>query len=152
MHFGSHAQVFSTAVGEVLLVWSRSYNQPCQNDISWMTRAQQNSILTMSSTLDLHRPQHIMSLFPVALLSSVVELVATLNFEIRPIRDELDDVVHIIPLPQFETGTVHLTGARNIYFIRYVLQNHGNNVIVFVALFTFPTVAHHQSAFICLML
>jgi hypothetical protein len=62
-----------------------------------------------------------MSLFPVASRSSVVELVATLNSEIRH-RDELDDVVYVIPLPELETGMVHLTGASNNYFIRYVLQ------------------------------
>jgi hypothetical protein len=58
------------------------------------------------------------TLFPVASQTPIVELVATGLVETSS-RDTVADVVFIVPLQELETGMVHITGASNIYFIRY---------------------------------
>jgi hypothetical protein len=75
-------------------------------------------------------PPIMASLFPVASQSDVVELVAMSSVMKTTIRS-IVNVVFVVPIQELEEGTVHVTGATNVYFIRYALNNKG-------ALFSVP--------------
>jgi hypothetical protein len=60
----------------------------------------------------------ISSLFPVASQTNIVELVGTFRV-ISVARNDVEDVVFVIPSQELESGLVHLTGSSNLYFVRF---------------------------------
>jgi len=69
------------------------------------------------------------SIFPVASQSNVRELVATTDLIKSSIRSIIN-IVFIVPIQELENGMVHVTGAANIFFIRYAFNNEGRIVCV----------------------
>jgi len=64
---------------------------------------------------------------PVAARTVINEVVATDNFRII-LRDEVQDLIFILPLAEVETGNVFITGAANLFFVRYLIDQttHSN--------------------------
>ncbi len=69
-------------------------------------------------------PPVMASMFPVASQSSVEELIATTDLMKSSITSIIN-IVFIVPIQELENGMVHITGAGNLYFIRYAFNNEG---------------------------
>lgn len=61
------------------------------------------------------------SSFPIAARTSIIELVATSTIE-ESTREDVADIVFILPSTELESGLVFLTGAANLYFVRYFVN------------------------------
>jgi hypothetical protein len=55
------------------------------------------------------------SLFPVAAQANIIELVGTVH-TITASRNEINDIVYVVPIQELESGMVHITGACNLFF------------------------------------
>jgi hypothetical protein len=66
--------------------------------------------------------------FPVAARTINSEVVAYNIFK-NISREEVEDLVFIVPLRDFESGNVFLTGAANLYYVRYLIDK--TNAICF---------------------
>jgi hypothetical protein len=73
--------------------------------------------------------------FPVASNTNIVELVGTSRIT-KEARIDVVDVVFCLPIMELESGMVHLTGASNLYFVRFVLTDD-NRLIPFPSSFYF---------------
>lgn len=65
----------------------------------------------------------VQSLYPVASQCNITELVVTSAVH-NASREQLIDIVYVIPIGELESGMVHMTGASNIYFVRYEIQEN----------------------------
>ncbi len=59
--------------------------------------------------------------FPVAARTVITEVVATSTFEIIS-RDVVEDLIFILPITEIESGNVFITGATNLFFVRYLID------------------------------
>jgi hypothetical protein len=63
------------------------------------------------------------SLFPMAALTIVTEVYATNTFKSIQ-RDDVEDVIFVLPSAELESGNVFITGSTNLYFLRYFVDNN----------------------------
>jgi hypothetical protein len=62
------------------------------------------------------------SSFPVAASASITELFALNATEVFSL-DEVQDIVFILSSAELESGMVYITGAANLFFVRYLMHN-----------------------------
>jgi hypothetical protein len=79
------------------------------------------SLMTSSILTKFLLPPITESLFPVAARTVITEVVATNTFK-NISRDEVEDLVFILPISELESGDVFITGATNLYFVRYLVD------------------------------
>ncbi len=72
----------------------------------------------------------ITSFFPVAARTVNTEVVAT-NIIEDLTRDAVEDIVFILPIQEFESGNVFVTGATNVYFVRFIMDQAQSSITNF---------------------
>jgi len=67
------------------------------------------------------------STYPVVAGTTNTEVVATNIFQ-TILRDAVEDLIFILPLTEVESGNVFITGASNLFFVRYLIDQttHSN--------------------------
>jgi hypothetical protein len=80
------------------------------------------------------------SFFPVASNTNVVELFGTARTTTVARRDVVD-VVFSLPITELESGMVYLTGASNLFFVRFTLSEDDR-------LFPFPSSVYFNICYI----
>jgi hypothetical protein len=59
----------------------------------------------------------------MAALTIVTEVYATNTFKSIQ-RDDVEDVIFVLPSAELESGNVFITGSTNLYFLRYFVDNN----------------------------
>ena len=85
------------------------------------------SPMTTSILTQFSLPPITTSTSPVAARTTIIEVVATNIFE-NILRDVVEDLIFILPLAAVESGNVFISGAANLFFVRYLINRttHSN--------------------------
>jgi len=79
------------------------------------------SLMSSSILRQFSLPPITVSMFPIAALTIVSEVVA-MNTFVDLGREDVLDIIFILPISELESGNVFITGCSNLYFVRYLVD------------------------------